>query len=61
MENPYFIDKNPRAFTLSDWAHAYRAFVSNSKDIGRWPYPSDADRRLAWKDWKAFAVYNIGL
>jgi len=58
---PSFIDKEPQEFTLADWGLAYREFIKRQKLLERWPFPSDEARRKAWKEWRAYAVYLVGI
>ena len=61
MRYPDFIDKEPSEFTLADWGLAYRKFVERMKSLERYPFKTEEDRRVAWREWKAYAVYLVGI
>lgn len=65
MSNPNrclgFIEKEPQEFSLADWGFAYRKFIEREKFLERWPFPSEKERRAAWEEWKAYAIYLVGM
>lgn len=58
---PSFISKEPQEFSLSDWGLAYREFIRLMKFLERWPFSSERERRAAWREWKAYAIYLVGI
>lgn len=61
MGNPHrYPAKEPFEFTIADWGLAYRKFVEIQKRNGLWPFKSDKERKHAWEEWVAIAIYLVG-
>lgn len=45
--------------SVGDWGRAYHKFVARQKFLGRWPFPSDEERKAAWREWVATTLYLV--
>lgn len=60
LRYPGFIAKEPSEFTLADWGLAYHKFVEIQKRNGLWPFKTEKERKDAWEEWVAIAIYLVG-
>ena len=45
--------------SVGDWGRAYHKFVARQKFLGRWPFPSDEERKAAWREWVAYTMCHV--